>query len=234
MVSTERKPISEPEQSWSNTGLPTLVSQVPQKPGITHLLLFTSLFVPLVFLPYIPLRRHLWQQTRQLEVLKSHLGNQLSVTKENSKKLAATIQENLQLRQEIRSLSPELQKLNAGLEELKKENRDKEVRDLNQAQWNQEILAAIERMQKDTRPLTPETFKQLSEALVHLAAFVEAEERRYGMHPGLEDESNGVGVMRALAMRLLSVSGMDYTSEDIKKAHATPADKDSHSQRHYM
>ncbi|CCO26580.1 dihydroorotase [Rhizoctonia solani AG-1 IB] len=116
--------------------------------------------------------------TRQLEVLKSHLGNQLSVTKENSKKLAAAIQENQQLRQEIRTLRPELQKLYAGLEELKKENRDKEVRDLNQAQWNQEILGAIERMQKDTRPLTPETFKQLSEALVHLAAFVEAEERR--------------------------------------------------------
>ncbi|CAE7226528.1 unnamed protein product [Rhizoctonia solani] len=218
MVSTEQKPASEPEPAWSNAGLPTLVSQVPQRPGITHLLLFTSLFVPLVFLPYIPLRRHLWQQTRQLEVLKSHLGNQLSVTKENSKKLAAAIQENQQLRQEIRTLRPELQKLGAALEELKKENRDKEVRDLNQTQWNQEILGAIERMQRDTRPLTPETFKQLSEALVHLAAFVEAEERRYGLHQGdLEDESSGVGVMRALAMRLLSVSGMDHTSEEVRK-----------------
>ncbi|QRW15921.1 amidohydrolase family protein [Rhizoctonia solani] len=87
-----------------------------------------------------------------------------------------------------------LQKLYAGLEELKKENRDKEVRDLNQAQWNQEILGAIERMQKDTRPLTPETFKQLSEALVHLAAFVEGEERRYGLNQTLEDESHGVSV----------------------------------------
>ncbi|CAE6429914.1 unnamed protein product [Rhizoctonia solani] len=229
MVSTEQKPTSEPEAFWSNAGLPTLVSQVPQRPGIAHLLLFTSLFVPLVFLPYIPLRRHLWQQTRQLEVLKSHLGNQLSVTKENSKKLAAAIQENQQLRHEVRALRPELQKLGDALEELKKENKEKEVRDLNQAQWNQEILGAIERMRKDTRPLTPETFKQLSEALVHLAAFVEAEERRYGMHPGLEDESNGVGVMRALAMRLLSVSGMDHTPEEVKKTviliHTMSADK---------
>ncbi|CUA70300.1 hypothetical protein RSOLAG22IIIB_00655 [Rhizoctonia solani] len=233
MVSTEPKPTSESESSWSNTGLPTLVSQVPQRPGITHLLLFTSLFVPLVFLPYVPLRRYLWQQTRQLEILKSHLGNQLSVTKENSKKLAAAIQENQQLRQEIRSLRPELQKLGDALEELKKENREKEVRDLSQTQWNQEILSAIERMRKDTRPLTPETFKQLSEALVHLAAFVEAEERRYGLHPGLEDESNGVGVMRALAMRLLSVSGMDYTHEEVKKAHTTHTDQDNHT-RHYM
>ncbi|CAE6418687.1 unnamed protein product [Rhizoctonia solani] len=224
MVSTERNPTPEPEQSWSNISLPTLVGQVPQRPGITHLLLFTSLFVPLVFLPYVPLRRHLWQQTRQLEVLKSHLGNQLSVTKENSKKLADAIKENQQLRQEIRTLHPELEKLRAGLEELRKENRDKEVRDLNQTQWNQEILGAIERMQKDTRPLTPETFKQLSEALVHLAAFVEAEERRYGLHPGgLEDESGGVGVMRTLAMRLLSASGMDYTHEEVRKANKVPA-----------
>ncbi|KAJ1308518.1 hypothetical protein OPQ81_004222 [Rhizoctonia solani] len=234
MVSTEQKSMPEPEQSWSNTGLPTLVSQVQQRPGITHLLLFTSLFVPIVFLPYIPLRRHLWQQTRQLEVVKSHLGNQLSVTKENSKKLAAAIQENQLLRQEIQSLRPELQKLYAGIEELKKENRDREARDLSQAQWNQEILDSMERMRKDTRPLTPETFKQLSEALVHLAAFVEAEERRFGLHASLEDESNGVGVMRALAMRFLSVSGMDHTPEEVKKAHAIPTDKDSHAQRHYM
>ncbi|KEP54964.1 putative transmembrane protein [Rhizoctonia solani 123E] len=217
MTITIQKSTSEPEASWSSIGLPTLVSQVPQRPGIGHLLLFTSLFVPLVFLPYIPLRRHLWQQTRQLEVLKSHLGNQLSVTKENSRKLVAAIQENQQLGHEVQALRPELQKLGDALEELKKENKDKEVRDLNQAQWNQEILGAIERMRKDTRPLTPETFKQLSEALVHLAAFVEAEERRYGMHPGLEDESNGVGVMRALAMRLLSVSGMEHTPEEVKK-----------------
>ncbi|KAF8681103.1 Growth-Arrest-Specific Protein 2 Domain [Rhizoctonia solani] len=233
MVSNERNSSSESEQSWNTPGLPTLVSQAPQRPGLKHLLLFTSLFIPIVFLPYVPLRRHLWQQTRQLEVLKSHLGNQLSVTKENSKKLAAAIQENQQLRQEIQTLRPELQKLYAGLEELKKGNRDKEVRDLNQAQWNQEILGAIERMQKDTRPLTPETFKQLSEALVHLAAFVEGEERRYGLNQTLEDESHGVSVMRTLAMRLLAVSGMDstYTAEEIKKTsiarliHTMSADK---------
>ncbi|CAE6369587.1 unnamed protein product [Rhizoctonia solani] len=169
----------------------------------------------------LPLVAHLLESFGALD----RLADFLSVTKENSKKLAAAIQENQQLRQEIQTLRPELQKLYAGLEELKKGNRDKEVRDLNQAQWNQEILGAIERMQKDTRPLTPETFKQLSEALAHLAAFVEGEERRYGLNQTLEDESHGVSVMRTLAMRLLAVSGMDstYTAEEIKKFYTSIA-----------
>jgi septal ring factor EnvC (AmiA/AmiB activator) len=153
-MSTERKGPSEQEQyrTWSATGLPTLVSQVPQRPGITHLLLFTSLFVPLVFLPYIPLRRHMWQQTRQLDAFKGQLSNQLSVTRENSKKLASAIHESQQLTREIQGLRAELQKINSGLERLQDENKEKEIRDLTQTQWNQEILGAIERMQRDTRP----------------------------------------------------------------------------------
>lgn len=208
----------EQSQAWTNAALPTLVSQVPQRPGITHLLLFTSLFVPLVFLPYIPLRRHMWQQTRQLDALRSQLANQLSTTKENSRKLAATIQENQQLGRQLQGLRTELLRINSGLDGLREENKEKEVRDQSQNEWNKEILAAIERMQKDTRPLTPETFAQLSESLAHLAAFVEEEERRNGIfHRNGEDDSKGVGVMRVLAMRLLAVSGMDQPQEGIKK-----------------
>jgi hypothetical protein len=142
----------EQQQAWTSTALPTLVGQVQQRPGITHLLLFTSLFVPLVFLPYIPLRRHMMYQTRQLEYLRSHLTTQLSVTKENSKKLAATIHENQQLGKQVAGLREEFLKINAGLDGLREENREKYVRDQAQGEWNQEILGAIERMRRDTRP----------------------------------------------------------------------------------
>lgn len=143
---------NEQSQAWTNSGLPTLVSQTSQRPGITHLLIFTSLFVPLVFLPYIPLRRHMWQQTRQLEALRSQLSNQLSTTKENSRKLAATIHENQQLGRQLQGLRTELLRINNGLDGLREENKEKEVRDQSQNEWNKEILAAIDRMQKDTRP----------------------------------------------------------------------------------
>jgi len=129
-MSTENTTSRSDEQSpaWTNTGLPTLVSQTSQRPGITHLLIFTSLFVPLVFLPYIPLRRHMWQQTRQLEALRSQLSNQLSTTKENSRKLAATIHENQQLGRQLQGLHTELLRINSGLDGLREENKEKEVR----------------------------------------------------------------------------------------------------------
>ncbi|KAF8603921.1 hypothetical protein BDV93DRAFT_522725 [Ceratobasidium sp. AG-I] len=169
-------------QAWANTGLPTLVSQAPQRPGITHILLFTSLFIPLVFLPYIPLRRHMQQQTRQLEtlrsqleVLRSQLSNQFSTTKENSRKLAATIHENRQLGQQLQGLRAEFLKIDSRLDRLQEENKEKAVRDQSQNEWNKKILAAIDRMQKDIRPLTAETFAQ------RRAAFMEEEERRNGL-----------------------------------------------------
>ena len=243
MVSTEQNTSSEKEQrpieAWTATGLPTLVSQVPQRPGITHLLLFTSLFVPLVFLPYIPLRRHMWQQTRQIDALRAQLGNHLSVTKENSQKLAATIRENQVLVREMQGLRTELQRINGGLEGLRSENKEKEVRDLTQSRWNEEILGAIEKIQKDNRSLTPETFTQLSEALAHLAAFVEQEERRNGLNNGIEGESPSVGVLRTLAMKLLYSSGIEHTSEEfvgVKEAKKVPQREttDNTMYRHFM
>lgn len=216
MVSTEHKPSSEPEQRQTEAGLPTLVTQVPQRPGITHLLLFTSLFVPLVFLPYVPLRRHMWQQTRQLDALRAQLGNHLSVTKENSRKLASAIYENQQLTREIQNLQAELQKINGGLEELRAENKDREVRDLAQSRWNEGIMSAIEKIRVDTRALSPETLTQLSETLAHLANFAEQEERRHGLNEGTDDESRGVGMLRAVAMKLLYASGMEHQAEYVK------------------
>jgi hypothetical protein len=142
----------EQHQAWTSTAFPTLVGQAQQRPGITHLLLFTSLFVPLVFLPYIPLRRHMMHQTRQLESVRSQLANQLSVTKENSRKLAAAIHENQQLGKQLVGLRAEFLKINAGIDGLREENREKFMRDQTQSDWNQEILSAIERMQRDTRP----------------------------------------------------------------------------------
>lgn len=93
----------------------------------------------------------MWQQTRQLDALRAQLGNQLSVTKENSRKLASAIHENQQLTREMQTLRAELQKINGGLEGLRTEKSDKEVRDLAQSRWNEEIMGAIEKMQKDTR-----------------------------------------------------------------------------------
>lgn len=153
MVSVENNVSSEQErpQTWS-TDFPTLVSQVPQRPGISHLLLFTSLFVPLVFLPYVPLRRHMLQQARQMEALKTQLGSQLAVTKETSRKLTSAIHENHRLAREIQGLRVTLQRVNGGIEGIRLENKEREQRDLAQSQWNKDVLGAIERMQKDTRP----------------------------------------------------------------------------------
>ncbi|KAG9128283.1 hypothetical protein FRC07_001924 [Ceratobasidium sp. 392] len=206
---------SEEQQSWTSTSLPTLVGQTPQRPGIAHLLIFTGLFAPLVFLPYIPIRRHLMYQTRQVESLRSQLANHLSVTKENSRKLAATIDENQRLGKQIVGLREELGRIHEGVAALKEGEKEKVERHQTQSEWNQKVLGAIEKMQKDTKVLTPETFAQLSESLAHLAAFVEMEERKNGFHQTGDDDSRGVGVMRALAMRLLEVSGMEHRAEEV-------------------
>ncbi|KAG8707010.1 hypothetical protein FRC08_000743 [Ceratobasidium sp. 394] len=203
-------------QSWTPAvGLPTLVGQTPQRPGITHLLIFTGLFVPLVFLPYIPMRRHLLNQTRQIEVLRSQLANHLSVTRENSRKLAVTIDENLRLGKQISGLREELTRIHEGIESLKEGDKERVERHQAQKEWNQQVLGALEKMQKDTKVLTPETFAQLAESLAHLAAFVELEERKNGLHQTADDNTKGVGVMRALAMRLLEVSGMEHRAEEV-------------------
>lgn len=203
------------QQSWvPATGMPTLVGQAPQRPGLSHLLIFTGLFVPLVFLPYIPLRRRLLSQTRQVEALRSQVVNQLSVTKENSRKLAAAVKENQVLCQQIAGLREELVKVGAGLSGLREVEKVKVEREEAQTEWNSKMLGAIERMQRDTKVLTPETFAQLSESLAHLAAFVELEERKNGFHQPGDDDSRGVGVMRALAKRLLEVSGMEGGPEE--------------------
>ncbi|KAG8743355.1 hypothetical protein FRC10_012159 [Ceratobasidium sp. 414] len=166
-------------QSWAPAvGWPTLVGQTPQRPGITHLLIFTGLFVPLVFLPYIPIRRYLLNQTRQVEGLRSQLASHLSVTRENSRKLAATIDENQRLGKQVAGLRGELAKINEGIGTLKEGDKEKAERDQVQQEWNQKVLDAVEKMQEDTKVLTPETFAQLSESLAHLAAFVELEERK--------------------------------------------------------
>ncbi|QRV87893.1 hypothetical protein RhiJN_15911 [Ceratobasidium sp. AG-Ba] len=214
-----------PQQTWTPpTGLPTLVGQTPQRPGLSHLLIFTGLFVPLVFLPYIPLRRHLLNQTRQVEALRHQLATQLSVTKENSRKLAATIKENHALGQQVVGLREELAKIGAGVGALREVEKEKIGQEEAQREWNSKMLTAIEKMQKDTKVLTPETFAQLSESLAHLAAFVELEERKNGFHQHGDDDSRGVGVMRALAKRLLEVSGMEGTTEEpVKPKYEHPS-----------
>ncbi|KAG8757409.1 hypothetical protein FRC12_010316 [Ceratobasidium sp. 428] len=226
---------SEAQQSLAPAmSLPTLVGQTPQRPGITHLLIFTGLFVPLVFLPYIPMRRHLLQQTRQIETLRSQLANHLSVIKENSRKLAATIDENQRLGKQIVGLREELGRIHDGITALKEGDKEKVERHQAQNEWNQKVLGAIEKMQKETKVLTPETFAQLSESLAHLAAFVELEERKNGFHQTGDDDSRGVGVMRALAMRLLEVSGMEHARAEeavhIKYEHQKPSPQPTQQQ----
>jgi len=215
-------------QSWAPAvSWPTLVGQTPQRPGITHLLIFTGLFVPLVFLPYIPMRRHLINQTRQVEGLRSQLASNLSVIRENSRKLAAAIDENQQLGRQVAGLREELAKINEGIGALKEGDKEKVERHRMQQEWNQKVLSAVEEMQKDTKVLTPETFAQLSQSLAHLAAFVELEERKHGLHQTGDDDTKGVGVMRALAMRLLEVSGMEHRARaeeviHIRHEHPSP------------
>ncbi|KAG9088097.1 hypothetical protein FS749_002418 [Ceratobasidium sp. UAMH 11750] len=153
------------------------------------------------------------------------LANHLSVTRENSRKLAVTIDENLRLGKQISGLREELTRIHEVIDSLKEGDKERVERHQAQKEWNQQVLGALEKMQKDTKVLTPETFAQLAESLAHLAAFVELEERKNGLHQTADDNTKGVGVMRALAMRLLEVSGMEHRAEEvihIRQEHPPP------------
>ncbi|KAG8707741.1 hypothetical protein FRC09_001640 [Ceratobasidium sp. 395] len=157
-----------------------------------------------------------------------------ALREENSRKLAATIDENQRLGKQIVGLREELERIHDGITALKEGDKEKVERHQAQNEWNQKVLGAIEKMQKETKVLTPETFAQLSESLAHLAAFVELEERKNGFHQTGDDDSRGVGVMRALAMRLLEVSGMEHARTEeavhIKYEHQKPSPQPTQQQ----
>lgn len=82
-----------------------------QAPVLTHLLLLSSIFVPLVLLPYIPIRRHLLSLHRKLDDLAATTSSLRSELKVSQLEVALRRQEHLRLRDRLITTKREIESL---------------------------------------------------------------------------------------------------------------------------